>query len=156
MDLMPCTRVSTSTTFSRNPFDSGSAWSNWSRIYVQYCVYSALTGAETQVRYRKRTPTPGSSTLVHFLGDPSHLGAHVTYEEEADCCDGHYHLSHPESHVPAVFFGNSAEGKPCHESPHWNTRKMDCCQCFYITLGRYYYVIHPMLVHKNTHTGPKF
>lgn len=60
------------------------------------------------------------ATLVHFLCDPSHLGAHVAYEEEANGGAGHYDLSNPESRVPAVLFGNSAEGKSCHESPHWN------------------------------------
>ena len=62
-------------------------------------------------------------TLVNFLVDPSHFGAHVAYQEEANGGDAHCHFSYPESHVPAVSFGNGAEGKTCHKSPHCNTRE---------------------------------
>lgn len=62
-------------------------------------------------------------TLVHFLCDASHFGSHVAYEEEANGGRGHYHLGYPEGHVPAVMFGNSAEGKPRHERPHCNRTK---------------------------------
>lgn len=110
---------------------------------MQYSVYRAFNSAKTQsVWSHNRTLTVGSDILVSFLCNPSHFGAHVAYKEEPDSCDGHYHLSHPERHVPAVSFGNSAEGKPCHESPHCNTRKMDYCQCWNVTLQRYYVLCH--------------
>lgn len=56
-------------------------------------------------------------TLVRFLCDPSHFSAHVTHQEEANGGGGHDHLGYPESHVPAVLLGDSAEGKPRHEGP---------------------------------------
>lgn len=107
---------------------SGFVWSNWSCINVQYSVYRAVNSARTQsVWSHNRTSTVGSfqeDTLVHFLCDPSHFGAHVAYKEEANGGDSHYHLGYPESHVPAVLFGNSAEGKPRHKSPHCDKRKL--------------------------------
>lgn len=78
------------------------------------------------------SPAVPTGTLVHFLCDPSHFGAHVTYKEESDGGDAHYHLSYPERHVPAVLLGNSAEGQPCHESSHCNKKKA----CVFISKGQ--------------------
>lgn len=60
-------------------------------------------------------------TLVHFFSNPAHFGAHVANKEEAHSGCGHDDFSNPESHVPTVLFGNSAEGKTRHESSNWNT-----------------------------------
>lgn len=95
---------------------------------MQFYVYRGVDGSKTQsVLSRNRTSTVGSfqeDILVHFLVDPSHFGAHVACQEEANGGDAHCHFSYPESHVPAVVFGNGAEGKTCHKSAHCN--KSEC------------------------------
>lgn len=74
-------------------------------------------------------------SLVRLLRAASHLGAHVAYEEEAHGGDGHDDLGDPERHVPAVLFGDGAEGKPRHESPHCH-KKRACFSRVYASVSK--------------------
>lgn len=93
---------------------------------MQYSAYKAVDSAGTpSVWSHNTTSTAGSfqeNTSVHFLSNASHFCAYVAYKEEANGGGGHDHLSYPESHVPAMLFGNGAEWKPRRKSPHCNEK----------------------------------
>lgn len=107
-------------------------WSTWRCVYVQHSVYRAhIRCKNTVLLVTWQVAQFQEDALVHFLCNPSHFGAHVTYEEEANGAGAHYDLGYPESRVPAVLFGDGAEGETCHKSPNCN--KSNCF--FWVNVG---------------------
>lgn len=89
-------------------------------LCAAFCVQSRIWRKNKVLLVTWQVAQFQEDALVHFLCDPSHFGAHVTYEEEANGAGAHYDLGYPESHVPAVLFGDGAEGETCHKSPNCN------------------------------------
>lgn len=61
---------------------------------------------------------PSSSSSVSFPGNPAHLGADVSQEEESHCASHAGDLSYPEGCGPAVVLGNCTERQSSQETPN--------------------------------------
>lgn len=68
---------------------------------------------------------PSRSSSVSFPGNPAHLGADVSQEEESHCAGHAGDLSYPEGCGPAVVLGNCTERQSSQETPNCNEKQTE-------------------------------